>query len=276
MKIRFVALSVLFLANATPASGQCPPLGTTPTLAPITNPTAVAAPDTTNPTAPAPTASTAFPDPAPSSVFPAPYASPIDCTTPPPPPTVVNGACGTADGVAVSSTPTINLCTAGTATSVSGSGPWNWSCLGSNGGTDAQCTAPVLPPPPPPSNTIIMGEPAVFVDTDGDNGGLLLVQDAQLTQMGTIQSLSFYVVTAEGQLRLALYDAKGTNGNPRNLLAQTAPFTPTGSPATAPGARSSRSSASTRRWCAISAPPRRGGWSRPVLRILRRWCRPLC
>ncbi len=54
----------------------------------------------------------------------------------------VNGACGAANGVAVSSTPTANLCSSGAGTAVSGSGPWTWSCLGSNGGTNAQCSAP--------------------------------------------------------------------------------------------------------------------------------------
>ena len=44
--------------------------------------------------------------------------------------------------MAARSTPTTNLCTTGTASGVSGSGPWRWSCTGS-GGTIAQCSAPV-------------------------------------------------------------------------------------------------------------------------------------
>jgi hypothetical protein len=55
----------------------------------------------------------------------------------------INGACGTANGVAVSSAPTTNLCSAGTASAVTGSGPWAWSCAGSNGGTTASCSAPL-------------------------------------------------------------------------------------------------------------------------------------
>src|SRR5713101_5790654 len=54
---------------------------------------------------------------------------------------VVNGACGPANGVAESSTPTTGLCSAGPASAVSGSGPWSWSCAGGNGGTSAQCSA---------------------------------------------------------------------------------------------------------------------------------------
>jgi Pectate lyase superfamily protein len=55
----------------------------------------------------------------------------------------VNGVCGSANGVAVSTAPTGNLCTAGTATTVSGTGPWTWACNGSNGGANGSCSAPV-------------------------------------------------------------------------------------------------------------------------------------
>jgi hypothetical protein len=56
---------------------------------------------------------------------------------------LTDGACGSANGVAVSSAPTANLCLAGTASTVTGSGPWNWTCSGSNGGTTASCSAPL-------------------------------------------------------------------------------------------------------------------------------------
>lgn len=55
----------------------------------------------------------------------------------------INGACGSADGVGVTSAPSSNLCSTGTATSVSGSGPWGWACNGSGGGTNASCSAPL-------------------------------------------------------------------------------------------------------------------------------------
>jgi hypothetical protein len=58
-------------------------------------------------------------------------------------PTPINGACGSLNGVPVSTAPTANLCSAGTATSVTGTGPWDWACTGSGGGTTAQCTAPL-------------------------------------------------------------------------------------------------------------------------------------
>jgi hypothetical protein len=56
---------------------------------------------------------------------------------------LANGSCGSANGVAVSSAPTVNLCSAGTASAVTGSGPWNWTCAGSNGGSTASCSAPL-------------------------------------------------------------------------------------------------------------------------------------
>jgi len=56
----------------------------------------------------------------------------------------VNGACGSANGVATSTKPTTGLCSAGTATAVSGTGPWTWSCNGSgSGGSNAACNAPL-------------------------------------------------------------------------------------------------------------------------------------
>jgi hypothetical protein len=55
----------------------------------------------------------------------------------------INGVCGGANNTTVSSAPTgSSLCSAGTPSSVSGNGPWTWTCLGSNGGTNSPtCTA---------------------------------------------------------------------------------------------------------------------------------------
>jgi hypothetical protein len=54
------------------------------------------------------------------------------------------GACGTANGQSFTSAPVANLCSAGTPTTVTGSGPWTWSCAGLDGGTTANCTATVI------------------------------------------------------------------------------------------------------------------------------------
>ncbi|MFA6252597.1 MAG: hypothetical protein WCX74_04325 [Candidatus Paceibacterota bacterium] len=56
---------------------------------------------------------------------------------------IINGACGTSNGATVSTAPVANLCSVGTATAVTGTGPWAWTCTGSNGGTTADCSASV-------------------------------------------------------------------------------------------------------------------------------------
>ena len=55
--------------------------------------------------------------------------------------TVVNGVCGSSNGGTFTSAPTTNLCSAGTASAVTGTGPWSWTCAGSGGGTTASCSA---------------------------------------------------------------------------------------------------------------------------------------
>ena len=67
---------------------------------------------------------------------------------PPPPGPAVNGLCGNANGVAAVGQPEDGLCSTGTATGISGNGPWNWNCIGENGGMTVSCTAPLQPPAP--------------------------------------------------------------------------------------------------------------------------------
>lgn len=58
-------------------------------------------------------------------------------------PLIVNGACNSlTDGIATTTAPTTNLCSAGSASVVSGTGPWVWTCNGSGGGGYASCSAP--------------------------------------------------------------------------------------------------------------------------------------
>jgi hypothetical protein len=54
--------------------------------------------------------------------------------------TVVNGQCGTANNAVTNTPPTSNLCSAGTPSAVTGTGPWFWSCAGSGNGTTASCS----------------------------------------------------------------------------------------------------------------------------------------
>lgn len=170
---------------------------------------------------PVPSPPTAVLTPAPFTGVPPAGGSPVDCTNGNPQP--VDGTCGTANGVAASTAPVAGLCSVGMASAVTGTGPWSWTCAGTNGGATASCSAPLAPPPP---TTAIMGETAVFTDIDGGNGNLILAQDASLATAGTLRSCSFNVTAIAGQLRLGVYDASGSGGGPGKLLAQTAAFTP--------------------------------------------------
>ena len=76
------------------------------------------------------------------------------------------------------------------------------------------------------SGTIQIGETTILTTPDSGNGDLLLAQPASLGQTATIQSLSFYVTTAAGNLRLGIYDATGPSGGPGAKKAETNSMTP--------------------------------------------------
>lgn len=97
-----------------------------------------------------------------------------DCVSRPTPPTPINGVCGPANGVPTISAPTTGLCSAGTSSPVTGTGPWAWLCNGSNGGINASCAAPVqVVPPQNNACNMQMGGPAIFCDTfDTKNPGI--------------------------------------------------------------------------------------------------------
>ena len=59
---------------------------------------------------------------------------------------LVNGACGAANGVASTTAPTANLCSAGTPSNVvTGATTYTWTCAGQSGGTTESCSAPNTP-----------------------------------------------------------------------------------------------------------------------------------
>jgi len=55
------------------------------------------------------------------------------------------GLCGTANGTAVPDIPNFNLCSQGVPSTVTGTGPWNWTCLGNGAytGQDSSCHADI-------------------------------------------------------------------------------------------------------------------------------------
>ncbi len=90
-------------------------------------------------------------------------------------------------------------------------------CNGTNWMTAGQVVTP----------TLTFGETNVLSNGDSGNANLLLAQSATLSFAGTIQSLSFLVNNAAGNLRLGIYDATGPSGGPGARLAQTNSFAPT-------------------------------------------------
>ena len=74
------------------------------------------------------------------------------------------------------------------------------------------------------ADTITIGQTSVLGSSDFGNANLLLGQSATLSQTATIQSMSFYVTAAVGDLVLGIYDS--INGGPGHLLASTGAFTP--------------------------------------------------
>jgi hypothetical protein len=71
-----------------------------------------------------------------------------------------------------------------------------------------------------------IGETAILAADDSGNGNQMQSQSATLSQTATIQSMSFYVATAAGKLRLGIYDATGPSGGPGAKKAETAEITP--------------------------------------------------
>ena len=83
------------------------------------------------------------------------------------------------------------------------------------------------PIPLPPSGPITMGETNILSTDDSGNGNFLIAQSATLSTAATLQSLSFYVTTAGGNLRLGVYDATGPSGGPGAKKAEVNEFVPT-------------------------------------------------
>jgi hypothetical protein len=73
--------------------------------------------------------------------------------------------------------------------------------------------------------SLTMGDTTTGLNPDNSNGDLLLAQPETLAQAATLESLSFYVTNAAGNLRLGVYS--DANGYPGTLLASTGDFATT-------------------------------------------------
>ena len=77
------------------------------------------------------------------------------------------------------------------------------------------------------ASTFTIGETSILGIGVNGIANLLVAQQVTLGQTATISSMSFYVTTASGNLRLGIYDATGPGNGPGQLKAQTAAFAPT-------------------------------------------------
>lgn len=115
-------------------------------------------------------------------------------------------------------------------TNLTAAGTYTLSCSNSAGTTARSVTIAVAAGGGP----IVIGETRVLGEDDGGNGGLLVAQQTSLPAAATVQSLSFYVTSASGSLRLGIYDATGPGGGPGAKLAETGNMTPVAGWNTAP------------------------------------------
>jgi hypothetical protein len=170
--------------------------------------------DTTNfygPTAPPPAAPTVTLGVSPSSVS-AGQSSVLTWAS-------TNATACTASGAWSGSQPTSGSTSTG---ALNQSSTYTLSCTGSGGTASASTTVTVTT-----ATTILtIGDARVLTNDDSGNGNLLVAQSTPLGQTATLQSLSFYVSSASGKLRLGLYDASGPNGGPGAKLAETSEITP--------------------------------------------------
>lgn len=135
--------------------------------------------------------------------------------------TVTNGACGTADGVAVAIAPTLNLCAAGSVSQFAGTGPWTWTCLGVNGGTPASCAAPLLISTECASSTVSTVQLVNLTDK-------MIASAAQAFGAGNLRS-TFNVTCGNGRfgvVRLPGLISAALGGNAYALVQSSCPSKP--------------------------------------------------
>ncbi len=147
-----------------------------------------------------------------------------------PAPTPVNGGCGSANNTTVGSAPTTNLCSTGSASTVAGSGPWTWSCAGSNGGTTASCSAQVASTNPTPvngtcgaaNNTQVSSAPTNYLCSSGTastvSGSGPWTWSCAGTNGGTNSSCSAQTITTQNPVN-------GVCGSANNTTLSSAPTT---------------------------------------------------
>ena len=147
-----------------------------------------------------------------------------------------NGICGASNGQNFTIAPTTDLCSSGSESTVTGSGPWNWSCSGTNGGTTATCQAGLTAldtiPPTLTLSSLANGatttNPTLNVaGTVSDTGGVKSVTVNGQTVIITNSSFSSAVTLTEGPntiTTIATDNANNAKTDTRTItLDRTAP-----------------------------------------------------
>jgi hypothetical protein len=80
------------------------------------------------------------------------------------------------------------------------------------------------PPTPSPAGTATVGETNILSANQTAVPNVIRAQSITLAQKGIIQSISFYVTHAEGQIRFGIYHDNANN--PGTLITETGAFTP--------------------------------------------------
>ena len=124
----------------------------------------------------------------------------------------VNGACGSDNGTTLAITPT-NLCSSGSASTVTGSGPWSWSCQGLYGGTGQNCSASLTQQAqtitftPPATQTY--GDAAITLTATGGSSG----NPVTFTLVGGPATLTGNTLTITGVGTIVIKASQAGNSN---------------------------------------------------------------
>ncbi len=105
---------------------------------------------------------------------------------------VVAGSCGPANGTTIDTIPVSGLCSAGTPSEVTGTGPWQWSCLGIYGGTTDSCSADIQSYP-------------LSITIDGTGDGAITSDPAAITCTSGLCQASFNYGTPVSLLQVPNY-----------------------------------------------------------------------
>lgn len=102
----------------------------------------------------------------------------------------IDGTCGSANGGTFGTAPAMNLCAAGTATAVSGTGPWTWRCMGLNGGSTAYCSAKIRTKASLPWLTLLLNNPVNGTCGSANGGMFMTAPTTNLCSSGTVSAFS--------------------------------------------------------------------------------------